>query len=72
MIFMNKYLVITGVLLLISSIVGLAYGQDEKADIYDIINFSIIQTSQFKPIFENEYSISTFVLDDIDTLIYYR
>ena len=72
MIFMNKYLVITGVLLLISSIVGLAYGQDEKVDIYNIINFSIIQTSQFKPIFETEYSISTFVLDDIDTLIYYR
>ena len=72
MIFMNKYLVITGVLLLISSIVGLAYGQDEKVDIYNTINFSIIQTSQFKPIFETEYSISTFVLNDIDTLIYYR
>ena len=72
MIFMNKYLAITGILLLISSIVGLAYGQDEKVDIYNTINFSIIQTLQFKPIFETEYSISTFVLYNIDTLIYHR
>ncbi|MGD1838863.1 MAG: hypothetical protein ACPKPY_12510 [Nitrososphaeraceae archaeon] len=68
---LNKYLVITGILLLISSIVGLAYGQDEKIDIYNIMDLSITQTIQFKSIFEIESSISAFMLYDIDTIIYH-
>ncbi|MGD1835826.1 MAG: hypothetical protein ACPKQO_08900 [Nitrososphaeraceae archaeon] len=68
---MNKYLVITGILLLISSIVGLAYGQDEKIGIYNIMDLSITQTIQFKSIFEIESSISAFMLYDINTIIYH-